>query len=94
MLGPSLRSKKIASTPPPLCKIHLQFVLFLRDKTDDESFNLTVKPSAFMTFYKVVSDEEISGREVKLTDELMMTLQLEEQWMGKTKLFYCSPYMH
>ena len=36
-----------------------------------------------MSFYKVVSDEEVSGTEVKLTDTLMMILQLDEQWTGE-----------
>ena len=68
-------------------KILLAFLVCLyyfynRDKQDDSSVNMTVKPSAAMKFYKVVSDEEVSGTEVKLSDVLIMTLQLGDEWTG------------
>ncbi|XP_052224310.1 uncharacterized protein LOC127839959 [Dreissena polymorpha] len=61
------------------------------DKQDDSSVNMTVKPSAAMKFYKVVSDEEVSGTEVKLSDVLIMTLQLGDEWTGDfdIKARYC-----
>ena len=54
-----------------------------REKADDGSVNITVQPSAKMSFYKVVAEEEVSGKEVKLSDTLIMALQLDNQFNGR-----------
>ncbi|KAL4216822.1 hypothetical protein ACF0H5_024543 [Mactra antiquata] len=61
------------------------------EKTDDSSQNVTVKPSARMSFFKVVSEEEVSGREVKLSDTLIMTLELNTEFIEDfdIKAKYC-----
>ena len=36
-----------------------------------------------MKFFKALSDEEVSGREVQLSDTLILSLQLDSQYTGK-----------
>ena len=51
-----------------------------RDKDDDAGINKTVKPSAFMKLYKDGID--VSGSDVKLTDVITMTIQLDDEYIG------------
>ena len=64
-------------------KVKMRSVSCYSDKKDDASQNMTVKPSAAMKFYKVVSEVEVSGTEVKLSDVLIMTLELNNEYAGK-----------
>ncbi|XP_060572735.1 uncharacterized protein LOC132730762 [Ruditapes philippinarum] len=61
------------------------------EKADDGSVNVTVQPSAKMSFYKVVAEEEVSGKEVKLSDTLIMALQLDNDYIDDLdiKARYC-----
>ncbi|XP_069141016.1 uncharacterized protein [Argopecten irradians] len=61
------------------------------DKDDDTGQNRTTKPKAALAFYKVITGEEVMGSEVKLTDRLILTLQLEEQYTNDLdmKARYC-----
>lgn len=44
---------------------------------------MTVKPVAAVKFYKVVIEEEVSRMEVKLSDMLIMMLELIREFTGK-----------
>lgn len=44
---------------------------------------MTVRPNARMRFFKAVTEEEVSGHEVKLTDRLIMTLKLDTEYKGE-----------
>ncbi|XP_060075162.1 uncharacterized protein LOC132554856 [Ylistrum balloti] len=61
------------------------------DKADDTGLNRTTKPRAYLSFYKVVTGDEVIGSEVKLTDRLIMTLKLEEEFINDfdMKARYC-----
>ncbi|XP_033757339.1 uncharacterized protein LOC117339733 [Pecten maximus] len=50
------------------------------DKADDTGLNRTTKPRAYLSFYKVITGEEVIGSEVKLTDRLIMTLQMDQEF--------------
>ena len=60
----------------------IPFVFHRIDKSDDYGLNITVRPEASMTFFKAVSNEDVSGREVKLSDALIMVLQLKTEYQG------------
>jgi hypothetical protein len=53
------------------------------DTVDSAGLNVTIRPDARMQFFKAVTDEEVSGHEVKLTDRLIMTLKLDEEYKGQ-----------
>ena len=75
-------------------KVKMRSVSCYSDKKDDASQNMTVKPSAAMKFYKVVSEVEVSGTEVKLSDVLIMTLELNNEYAGKWRQTYVMNHYH
>lgn len=52
-----------------------------RDKDDDLGRNLTVKPTAFMKLYS--NGVDVTGGDVKLTDILTLTMELDAEYLGK-----------
>jgi hypothetical protein len=42
-----------------------------------------------MTFFKVVADEDVSGKEVKLSDRIIMVLKLEDAYIGEYQYTPC-----
>ena len=50
------------------------------DKDDDAGINKTVKPTGCMVLYK--DDVDISGQNVKLTDLVTKTIQLDKEFVG------------
>ncbi|XP_021361489.1 uncharacterized protein LOC110455610 isoform X2 [Mizuhopecten yessoensis] len=61
------------------------------DKDDDAGLNRTTKPIASLSFFKVITGEEVIGSEVKLTDRLIMSLQMEQEFINDfdMKARYC-----
>lgn len=51
------------------------------DKEDDAGINKTVKPTAYMKLYK--DGEDVSGSDVKLSDVMTMTIQLDDEYLGE-----------
>jgi hypothetical protein len=51
-----------------------------RNKNDDAGVNKTVKPTATMKLYK--DGVDIGGSDVKLTDLVTMTIQVDDEFIG------------
>ncbi|KAK3095307.1 hypothetical protein FSP39_013030 [Pinctada imbricata] len=61
-------------------------------KEDNFGLNLTTRPEVTMRFFKALSDEEVIGSEIKLSDKLIMSLQLDSEYTDDfdIKAKYCS----
>ena len=61
--------------------MNLPFIFAINsDKNDDAGINKTIKPTGRMVLYK--DGVDIGGQNVKLTDLVTMTIQLDEEFVG------------
>lgn len=59
---------------------------FISDKAEDVRVNRTTKPTAIMSLYR--NGVDVDGSIVKLTDEITMVVQLDQEYVGMYSVRY------